>query len=326
MLIRAFMFVSLSLLGGTALARPQVEPPTHFLSSELTVVAVAKALAREGEARIVWSTETALRGEAPAQFTTRIAAPQAAQIGIGQTYIVGYTAHRRSRMPKGFHLHPDGPAVMFGAGAEPAVYPDHPVLRAWLAQDYQERDDADSRAAMLDGIEHPDGQIQQFFAAEIATRPALHKGWSRKQLARIRAVATDHDVLPAARELLFSAARDSAPAMGKDWWKALAWDVIRNEPLRIDPLRSNAELVMEALRLAREHPRELAVRDLARWTHADNPALAEAALLVLRARNDDSESSVLATARASAFLPQATREFLADHAHRLGVLKQRTKQ
>jgi hypothetical protein len=152
--------------------------------------------------------------------------------------------------------------------------------------------------------------------SEIVLRPQLTEALDERTRKSLRSFAARHEANANARARVLQAAVVLPQQFGKSGWKDIALDVLATTPVLVQDVDGNGSLVRFAFELVERDAIRLPPALAARWLTGDNAALAEKALLILRAQQPAQEMPALEQALTLSLLPAGTREFLLDHRRR----------
>ncbi len=315
--LRLSALVLLSLFACGAFAA-KVKPPGAVLREATTSIAAVEFAENGPTGRMVFRRIEKLGGDAEMPELIDLAVPEELRRIVlpGERYLIAYTLFRREAE----QIRPDrrGAQLLVTPGLEPALLRDSPENRAILA--WRAGDDAATVKARLPELlallDAEDPQLQNFALSEIVLRPQLTEALDTRSRKALQRFAARREANANARARLLQAAVALPQAFGTDGWKAIAIDVIATTPVLVQQVDGSASLVRFAFDLVERDRIKVAPALVSRWLASDNAALAEKALLTLRAQHPSEEMPRLEQALSLSLLPAGTREFLLDHRRR----------
>ncbi|HSX60026.1 MAG TPA: hypothetical protein VLF18_07500 [Tahibacter sp.] len=324
MTIRRLILLALASLLPAAAFAAKVKPPAAVLREATTSLAAVEFAEAGSEGRMVFRRLEKLGGDAEMPELIDLAIPAELRRVVlpSERYLIAYTVFRREA--EQIRVARLGAQLLVTPGLEPALLRDTPENRALIA--WQPGGDEKAVQARLPELiallDARDPQQHNFALSEIVLRPQLAEaldGRARKALLRF---ASRADANANARGRLLQAATVQPEHFGKDGWKAVALDILATTPVRVQDVDGNATLVRFAFELVERDRATVAPEVLERWLTGDNAALAEMALLRLRAQEPAREMPALERALTLSLLPAGTREFLLDHRRRAALAAQ----
>lgn len=264
-----------------------------------------------------------LRGPAAREetrlLTLLVAEADRAVLVPGQRFLLAYTdVHRVPFKVRKEVRRADRRILLHIDGANPAIFPDQPAMRALLDPAHREREvEPDYRARVLQGLGDPSPAMVDLWSAELVLRPGTFSRLGRAEAGLLRRVVEDPAQRSSARARLLRTATERAPDFGRSWFAKSAVRLL--ETLAPEALGEVAEgelLVLTALQTLQVAPRRNGAAALEDWL-AGPPVLAENAAFALRALGGNLERAAIERALASSRIPQGTRRMLCAHLGRL---------
>lgn len=308
------------LLWSAAAPAKQVQPPLTALRTPAanTVSATVLAVASDPPSLSV-RVEQTLAGRPRTEFRILVDARFLPYVETGGRYLLVYgDLEPVEGKPGTFRQTEEGRLLSFD-GAEPAAFRDTPEMRALLDPAHaQVEGRAQYRTEVLDGLASEDPHLQNLWAGELAFRAEVVEALEAPDFDRLAAFVNNPDSHPSARTRLLATANLHAPQLGTSWFVDSARKLVTTLPIDGGAgLISTEALAFTAFDVLRTDNAPLPQEALTRWVRSPSPALAEQALLKLRAQAPEVEAAVVETALTEHLLPAATRSFLIDHLRRL---------
>lgn len=324
MTIKRLSVLALLSLFACAAFAAKVKPPGAVLREATTSIASVEFAENGPSGRMVFRRIEKLGGDAEMPELIDLAVPEELRRIVlpGERYLIAYTMFRREAE----QVRPDrrGAQLLVSPGLEPALLRDSPENRAILA--WRAGDDAAAVKARLPELlallDARDTQLQNFALSEIVLRPQLTEALDTRSRKALQRFAARSEANANARARLLQAAVVLPQHFGAGGWKEIAFDVIATTPVRVQQIEGSASLVRFAFDLIERDRIKVPPGTVSRWLASDNAALAEKALLTLRAQHPAEEMPRLEQALSLSLLPAGTREFLLDHRRRAALARQ----
>jgi hypothetical protein len=311
----------------SARAASAAEPtpgPLEFLYEPANVLVAGAVVEADPAGQIVFRVDAVLNGKAQAveRLEVQVPAWAATRVRTNEKYLFGYTLYGAdTRHPGRLVPRRQGALMLVSVGLEPALLRDTPEARAILRLGLHEsaRSSRHALDLYLRALNAPDLALQYLAAAQIAVEPEVQQRLGATDRVALEAYARNPNAAPAGRRVLLEAAYQAPRRFGSTWAAGVASALVTTAPLDgyDDPAPGLGELVRTAFTILENSPTVLPAASLARWAHSDNPALAEAALLLLRRQARDAERPAIEQALGDPHLAPETRTFLLDHLRRL---------
>lgn len=324
MTIKRLSILALLSLFACAAFAAKVKPPGAVLREATTSIASVEFAENGPSGRMVFRRIEKLGGDAEMPELIDLAVPEELRRIVlpGERYLIAYTIFRREA--EQIRADRRGAQLLVSPGLEPALLRDSPENRAILA--WRAGDDAAAVKARLPELlallDAQDPQRQNFALSEIVLRPQLTEALDTRSRKTLQRFAARSEANANARARLLQAAVVLPQHFGTGGWKEIALDVIATTPVRVQQIEGSASLVRFAFDLVERDRIKVPPATVSRWLASDNAALAEKALLTLRAQHPAEEMPRLEQALSLSLLPAGTREFLLDHRRRAALARQ----
>lgn len=320
--MRALLILVVLCLACNALfAAPLPRPSARLRQADVVLVHAELGAVSDGKLQVrvleVLHSEAASHEQNPSAkpadltpLAIRVPAWLAAQFTPGQRVLLGYQAlvRDRSNPNKSFKANPNGPAILSDLGLEPAVLPDRPELRSWLARkELNAPFNHAERSQLLAWLRDPDPQVQQFAVAELTLGGrADNDPATRKALLGFLA---DPHAPPAARALVLETAERGTADYPRAQLYKLASEMLAQLPVefRLDG-RSEAALIAQMAFDIVHDQKQVPARE--RWLRSNVAPLAEIAYLQLKRHQPERAELALRQTLALSLLAPNTRELL----------------
>lgn len=237
----------------------------------------------------------------------------------GQRFLLAYSdVHRVPFKVRKEVRRADRRILLHIDGANPAIFPDQPAMRALLDPAHHEREaEAGYRERVLKGLRDASPAMVDLWTAELILRPGTFPRLSRAESRLLRRVVEDPAQRVSARARLLRSATERAPDFGGRWFSRAAGSLLEaTPPAALATLADGEFLLLTALQTLQVAPRRASAAALERWL-AGPPVLAENAALALRALGGDRERAAIERALLSTHTPETTRRMLSTHLERL---------
>lgn len=305
----------------TALAA-KLKPPLQMLRQGPSVTMVAEIVAIAAEPpSLTARTKSTLRGKSRDEIVVLIDRNLLPRLSTGLTVVLVYSDVDAVRGKPGVFQQRREGRLLSTDGAEPALFIATPETEALFAPAHRDVEKtAAFRRTVLDGIQHSDRHLANLYAGELAIRRSWWPALEPSDQSRILAVIGDPSAHPAARARLLQAVA-ATPLFGDDRLAPLLTTILSTESIDNDgsALRNRELPIFAAFDAALSRKLALPALAIERWVGGTSPALAEQALLALRAQDATIERAALHRALDTNLLPAVTREFLNDHLRRLDI-------
>ncbi|WP_313919080.1 hypothetical protein [Tahibacter sp.] len=324
MILRRLSVLALLSLFACGAFAAKVKPPGAVLREATTSIASVEFAENGPSGRMVFRRIEKLGGDAEMPELIDLAVPEELRHIVlpGERYLIAYTMFRREA--EQIRADRRGAQLLVTPGLEPALLRDSPENRAILA--WQAGEDAAAVKARLPELlallDARDPQLQNFALSEIVLRPQLTEALDARARKTLQRFAASREGNANARARLLQAAVVLPQHFGTAGWKEIALDVIATTPVRVQQVEGSASLVRFAFDLIERDRIKMPAATVSRWLASDNGALAEKALLTLRAQHPAEEIPRLEQALSLSLLPAGTREFLLDHRRRASLARQ----
>lgn len=323
----------LALVVSSPLWAPPLPPPAKVLQNSRNQVVVGNYLGRLDDGRYRFNVVENLRGPDVPPEEVLVRGPDwlVTWLSPGHNYLFAYTSYiRNPRFRKDVLIDTDGPRLIDGPGLEPALFLDSPELRSELMHAF-DQETLHSEAFLrqvIAGLGSNDTQLQNFYAIEVSLLAELGK---RQDAALVKAIQTlleNPDGHAAARAALLRLVAADEQVYSRKYLAAVVQRLLQQAPLTgYQDLRPRSgELVAAALQLTMMHKLPIDLGALERLVGCDSAALAEAALLAIRATDPTHERAAALKVLKQTQLAATSREFLIDHLRRLDLSVGRSMQ
>ncbi len=248
------------------------------------------------------------------------------RLELGRAYLLFYSDIVRANFKARTEVRrPDRRELLHIEGADPAVFPDTPAMRALLDPAHAEVEQSPGyREIVLEGMRSDDPGMVDLWTAEWALRPQTFLRLKAEEAELLQVIAEDPEQRPAARARILLAGQDRTAPEAGGWYAASAAVVLgQTNPAQLTESAGLSQLIYACLRVARDNPDSQNVPRLDKWLKAV-PPLAENAALALRAIDPEIEREAVQSAIADEGTPEPTRTFLADHLRRLELAGDRS--
>jgi len=307
---------------GSLHARPGDAPPSDALRTPYTWVAAAylDAIGDEDDSSLSFITKRVLHGDVPERFNAGSSPGIAARLVPGETYLVTVVAWSRTRRDPIETISPreGGPEIVRIVGANPAI-----ILANARLEDYLGRDAAPAAEERLEyiisGLQQLDGQVQAFYAAELAFRPELHGDLDSTELEVLRSWLQHPTTYPEALRIVLSANPSLHEAIGMPSLLAASRALLTHQPTELDPLSTYPGLVRNAMRIVAGHGSSVDADLLFRWTASNAHLLAEQACEAIHELAPHELGAMIERRMATTFLHAETRRTLNQIQRRFGL-------
>ena len=308
----------------TAAAVEPTPAPLEFLYEPANALVAGSVLDADPAGQIVFHVDAVLSGKTQPIDRLEVQVPPwtASKVRADEKYLFGYTLYAAdTRHPGRMVARRQGALMLVSVGLEPALLHDTPEARAILRLGRHEsaRSSRHALDLYLRALTVPDPALQYLAAAQIAGEPEVQARLRKADLAAVEAYARNPAASPAGRRVLLEAAYHAPQRLGSSWPGEVSSNLVTTAPVGgyDDPAPGLGELVRTAFTILDSSSIVLPTASLARWAHSDSPALAEAALLLLRRQARDAERPAIEQALGDPHLAPETRTFLLDHLRRL---------
>lgn len=308
----------------SALARPELGPPSIKLRSNVSNVVVAQFDERRERDLAVFTKIQDLHNEAPAQIELRMDPQWIESLEAGQSYILAYIGWTSQRLVKKLEPRADGPVLINLPGAAPAIFADSAIMRDMLSWNLE--DSLQSPLQILDlirqGLRSEDWQYQMFFVTEIATRPNLHGALSAADRVMVAELAKSPSSPPYVAQFLFQHGDFLGSAFDAVQRSALAREILSCQALYQDPLSLYPSMIRSAMHYLKRHgePEDAAV--LVRWLQSNQTGLVEGALEALRELDLDRLPDLIEQALSQTLVHRDKRQLLKNYQRRVDAIRQ----
>jgi hypothetical protein len=313
-----------------ALVAGEVKPPLQTLRDPNFTLIVAERLdIPEAGGRMSIRVIERLQGDpdVPDEIELLVQASDGEAVEPGETYLLFYSdVERVSFKPRTEVRRPDRRQLLHIEGADPAVFPDTPEMRALLGPGHAGIEQSPQyREIVIEGLGSDEPAMVDLWSAEWALRPATFSEVLSEEIQILSDIIEDPLQRPAARaRILMVAAERARPNI--DPWYAASANVVLDEtdPTELLSGTGLSQLIYASLRVAQNNPDPSNRAELEKWLKA-TPPLAENAALALRAINPDLEREAVLSAIADEGTPETTRKFLSDHLRRAELANLRSE-
>lgn len=308
----------------------RVLPPLQALRHpNITLVVVERPDAPVIDHRMAVRVVERLRGDpdVPDETELLVAKGDEKAVEPGHKYLLFYSDVERVSFKPGKEVRrPDRRLLLHIDGADPAVFPDTPEMRALLDPEHAEiEQDPRYRAVVMEGLHSNDPAMVDLWSAEWEFRPATFAEVRASEVELLRGIVENPAQRPFARaRILLTAARRTPASLGP--WYATSAGVVLEEirPAQLPENTGLSQLVYASLSVAENNPHLAEAHKLEKWLRA-TPPLAEKAALALRAIDPELEREAVRRAIADEQIPARTRTFLSEHLERLELAGSRSQ-
>lgn len=308
----------------------ELQPPLQALRHQnFTLIVAERSEAPVVDGRMPVRVTERLRGDpdVPDRIELLVQPGDEALVKPGGSYLIFYSdVERVSLKPRQEVRRPDRRKLLHIDGADPAVFPDTPALRALFDPVLaMPEEDPQYRAVVTQGLRSEDPAMVDLWSAEWAIRPATFAEVRPDEIVILRDVVGDPRQRPAARARLLLAGAERTPSALGRWYVTSAGAILDGtQPVQLAENAGLSQLIYASLRVARKNPDASRVGILEKWLRTA-PPLAENAALALRAIDPGLEREALKNAIAADDVPDRTRAFLAEHLRRAELAQQRSQ-
>ena len=315
------IFLTVCCAWSSLFAGPLPRPSVRLQQVDVVLLHAELGAVSEGKLQVipleVLHSEAASRaadaGAKPADLTPlaiRVPAWMAAKFTPGQRVLLGYLAlvRDRSNPNKSYKTDPNGPAILSDLGLEPAVLPDRPELRSWLARkELNAPFNAAERSQLLAWLGDSDPQVRQFAVAELTLGGRADNAPATR--TALLAFLADPDAPAAARALVLETAERGNADYPRVQLYKLASELLEQLPteFRLDGRSEGALIAQMAFDILHEQ-KQVSARE--RWLRSNVAPLAEVAYLQLKRHAPERAEQILRQTLANSLLAPTTRVLL----------------
>lgn len=268
---------------GAAQAAKLVPPPLSALvngNDGKNQIALALAVAPEGQDRYRFKADSVLRGERFDVESVKLESVSQGDIQAGQRYLIVFSKFRRNPMVRDVsELNPDGAVAAEFPEVRSAVFAHAPALEILFKAELENNlKDAARLDATLDVLALADTRARLLAAEEFLLRPRLFANVSPAQLARYQAALADPTLPALNRDFLLQASENLAPEQQGAWQAELARAQLKQHGAQFDLASRIPSLVRTSAQLLEAHGGTGDLPLLEGLLRSNAPGVAKAAL------------------------------------------------